>query len=458
MKTELQEIAQRWADGTISEADFAAIPNVERDAMLGDKELLWRRPCGEAIRAKKIDSGNGSGTASRTVSYVMSVEKGVGNTKDVVIQSGWDLEKFNKRGGPFLFCHNALEMRPPLGRMHNLKKNGKSTDGTKALTGDAEFTPDGVNPFNDMIFRMVDEWFMPGGSAGFRILSWRPPKTEAEIKKYSLSNNSYIIEAAELTEFSAVPIPMDPDATRRAEDLHQRVLRGVQTGEFGREQVDALRDAIGGMYGAAKRTTVSVPALPFDFVTSNAGGMTSVTIEQREEPRADGIQNQIELQEKPKSEPEVLALLIPLTVGTLADARAIVRGMGMSTRRVSERDGFWRFVQHDADGDVQSMTIDHKAGVRAEFGRARANEVPAMDDKLYGDLLTRVEALEAQNDELRERLDSITITTDGQDPAADEDGGESPTRSLYADVLGMTDEDFCVAFAGNSASTETQTK
>ena len=426
----LQHVAQSWADGTISETDLVALPKEERAAMIADKDLLWRRPCGERIETKA------DAKVARTVSYVMSVEKGVGPSQDVILQSGWELDKFAKRGGPFLFGHNMLEMRPPLGRMSGLKKNGKASDGTRALTGDAEFTPLELNPFNDMIYRMVDEGFMPGGSVGFRILAARLPKTEAEIKKYGLGEYSMVIEQAELTEFSAVPIPMDADATKRMEAIHQRVLRGVQAGEFGSEQAEQLREMLG---GKADRTTVTIPGMPFG-VSVDRGVVTIGS------PEVQAL-----------AEPEVLALLVPRSIGSLANARALVRDLGMSTRRATETDEHYRFVQHDADGSVQTITIDRKAGIRAELGQPKdETEGHAMDEKEYGELLTRVEALEAQNDELLERLESIESARAGDVPAdGDASSGE---RSIYADVLGMTDEEFSAAFAGDSAATDTGTK
>jgi len=251
--TELREIARKWANDLLTLEELAAVPVEERAAILADQEIIWRRESG---KVREIGAGD------RVISYVMSVEKGVGHFKDVIIQSGWDFSEFEQRGRPFLWAHNLDEIKPWLGRIGNLDKSAK-VGRFNALTGDAEFTPLGMNEWNDGIHAMVAGNFMPGFSVGFRIKASRLPKTEAEKKKFQLGEMSSVFEECMLVEGSSVPIGMDPDANaQRYAEFNARLMRGIESGEFRRELADELR---GRVYGVPTKTVVPVPGLPFAF-------------------------------------------------------------------------------------------------------------------------------------------------------------------------------------------------
>ena len=212
--------------------------------------------------------------AERTFTYVMSTENPVGFFRDVVKVNGWDLDDFKKRQQPFLFGHNASDDRLPLGRMSGLKK-GRTVKG--ALTGDAEFTPEGVNQFNDVAHDMVEAGFMPGGSVGFNVLEARKPTTAETKAMPALNEFSSIITRAQLVEFSAVPVGMDPDAvkirTATSTGMDEHLRRCIEEGRYSRELVAAFRHDYLGVEPESVRTQVPVEA---DLEDEPADVMSSI--------------------------------------------------------------------------------------------------------------------------------------------------------------------------------------
>jgi phage head maturation protease len=208
-----------------------------------DPDDFRKMRVGEGITHRRAMKDKPEAQGDRTYRYVMSTENAVGFFRDVVKVSGWELEDFKKRQQPFLFGHNVAENRPPLGRMNKVKKD-KMPYG-RVLAGDAEFTPEGISEFNDMIHDMVEAGFMPGGSVGFNVLQARKP-TEREMKSIANVNEfSSIIERAQLVEFSAVPVGMDPDAVKMraadADGVEAFLREAIEAGRYDRELVAEFR-------------------------------------------------------------------------------------------------------------------------------------------------------------------------------------------------------------------------
>lgn len=208
-----------------------------------DPEDLRKLRIGEGITHRRAMKDGPKASGDRTFRYVMSTENAVGFFRDVVKVNGWDLDDFKKREQPFLFGHNVAENRPPLGRMDKVKKD-KMPYG-RVLAGDAEFTPEGLSEFNDMVHDMVENGFMPGGSVGFNVLSARKP-TDREMKSIPNVNEfSSIIERAQLVEFSAVPVGMDPDAVKMraasSDGVEAFLRRAIEEGRYDRELVAEFR-------------------------------------------------------------------------------------------------------------------------------------------------------------------------------------------------------------------------
>jgi len=268
------DLSQRLTspDLTLDELRGSGVTPDDLRKLRMDEGSFVARASGDTPKAK----------AERTFTYVMSTENPVGFFRDVVKVNGWDLDDFKKRQQPFLFGHNASDDRLPLGRMSGIKK-GRAVKG--ALSGDAEFTPEGVNPFNDIAHDMVESGFMPGGSVGFNVVEARKP-TAAETKSMpTLNEFSSIITRAQLVEFSAVPVGMDPDAvkirtaTNTGMDAHLR--QSIEEGRYDRDLVAAFRYDFLGVEPESTRTQVVVEV---DLEDEPADEMTLLTSETVEMP------------------------------------------------------------------------------------------------------------------------------------------------------------------------------
>jgi phage head maturation protease len=251
-----KELVQRILSGTATLDEMAGVPIEEILAVRSDAEnIQWIDTDGGLLEVRADQAQ----AKERSATYVMSTGNGVGRTKDVIKVNGWDWSDFEKRGRPLLYNHNLTESHDhlPLGRVDNVRK-GRAR-GQRALIGDAVFTPAGAVPFNDMVFRLVDEGFLPGSSVGFRALSTRLPRNEEERKDLGLGPMSVIHEKTSLVEFSVTPVGMDPDATKLT------ALKGVLYAwedQYGRETVQHFRDITRGLEPET-RTTITVPDMPF---------------------------------------------------------------------------------------------------------------------------------------------------------------------------------------------------
>jgi hypothetical protein len=241
------------ADGsaTIAELDSLGFDNIF--AIKADPEVVQRRTCEAGVRSIE--------DTERRVSYLMSTSNPVGRTGDVILTQGWDFSEFAKRGMPFLYDHNLDKKNYglPLGRMDNLRfyedEDGRKSRKPKmgyysALMGDGVYTPYGVNDFNDLVYRMVDEGYMDGFSVGFRAMSSRKPN-ESERSEFAgmserggLTPYSVVHERTMLIEGSVTPVGMDPDATR-IKRLKERVVTLSERGQASRSEAQHLLEILG---------------------------------------------------------------------------------------------------------------------------------------------------------------------------------------------------------------------
>ena len=133
----------------------------------------------------------------RKIDFVLSTEK-IDRMGDSISLFGWDLSAY-KKNPVVLFAHNGSQ--PPIAKASNVKKNIKE----KTLVASAEFTSRDMNPFGFSIFQMYVGGFMKAVSVGFRPVEF----DFSEDKKRPLGID---FKKQELLEFSAVPVPANPDA------------------------------------------------------------------------------------------------------------------------------------------------------------------------------------------------------------------------------------------------------
>ncbi len=257
IKIDWKALAEKYADplAAIDLADFAEA--TAEDVLKFRTDLhggMFYAPSSGVVTSR-ADDGEGDGgekaLKGREFDYVMSTEKPVGQFGDVILVKGWQLQDFRKRGGPFLFAHNFDEQLPPIGKVGSVKKDLVGTKKTGPfLGGRAQFTPPGLNPFNDLISDAVKSGFMPGGSVGFRMVNPRAPTDEELEGDKKLGKFSFISEKTTLIEFSAVPVGMDPDAvTKRAAalgNLEALLVQWIEEGRYEDDVVAEFRRLMGG--------------------------------------------------------------------------------------------------------------------------------------------------------------------------------------------------------------------
>lgn len=119
---------------------------------------------------------------------------------DTIDPHGWDLSHYNKNG-VVLWAHDYHE--PPIGKaLATWVEDGK-------LKSRAQFASRDLYPFADMIYRMYLEGFLSAVSVGFSPTKWA--RNEERGGYYPVD---YLEQ--ELLEYSAVPIPANPEALLEA--------------------------------------------------------------------------------------------------------------------------------------------------------------------------------------------------------------------------------------------------
>lgn len=168
-----------------------------------DGQTIRRAFSGNVI--KSIDK------EKRQIEFIISTAS-VDRYGDVVEVNGWDLKNY-KANPVVLFGH--MSSIPPIGKAIKTWKDGD------ALRSIAEFIPQDISAFAHSIFRMYEEGFLRAVSVGFKPLKYDPILDEEGHPTYG-----YRFLKQELLEFSAVPIPANPDALVNARQ------KGIDTGPF----------------------------------------------------------------------------------------------------------------------------------------------------------------------------------------------------------------------------------
>lgn len=146
--------------------------------------------------AKFVQPSGGAEVADiekRQMKFCISTDK-ADRDGDRVMQDGMRHDKFMKN--PIvLWNHNSYE--PPIGRALKLEK------GTNKTMAIAQFMTADESEFADQVFKMYKGGYLSGVSIGFIPIDLSPSETKGE---------RFVIKSCELIEFSAVPIPANPDA------------------------------------------------------------------------------------------------------------------------------------------------------------------------------------------------------------------------------------------------------
>jgi Escherichia/Staphylococcus phage prohead protease len=161
---------------------------------------MLKRPTPKAgerlLRAATIEKAAG-GDGARRITFIASDET-VDRYGDIIRASGWKLENF-RRNPVLLWAHSSRE--PPIGRVPDIR-----VEGTR-LIADCDFVPEGVDPFADLVWTLIDQKFVNASSVGFMPLA--DPKV---IRDDDDMITGFEFNDQELLELSVVPVPANPQA------------------------------------------------------------------------------------------------------------------------------------------------------------------------------------------------------------------------------------------------------
>ena len=176
--------------------------SLERD-LSDDKKVLLQR--GMRIRKAVVEKDMGEG-----IIQFIACTDGIKRDGNRVRNEGWSFTNFEKNP-QFLWCHDYGSL--PIGKHVQWeidKENGESV-----LRLWSQFCSADLYPFADKVRQMYEGGFLRAGSVGWIPLEWEPLKDEED------RTIGFDFTRNELLEFSAVPVPSDPDA------IVEAVQRGV---------------------------------------------------------------------------------------------------------------------------------------------------------------------------------------------------------------------------------------
>jgi HK97 family phage prohead protease len=140
-----------------------------------------------SFETKAVPSGE------RSMDFIISTGA-MDRESDSLNVNGWELANYRKNP-VVLFAHDYKTL--PLAKARNIRVE----DG--ALKATADFTPEGMAKFNDIVFDMLKGGFLNATSVGFRPIKW----------SWRDDDNGFGIdfEKQELLEFSIVPVPCNQE-------------------------------------------------------------------------------------------------------------------------------------------------------------------------------------------------------------------------------------------------------
>jgi HK97 family phage prohead protease len=203
---------------------FAADANAQRD--VGSTAIAT-----QLVGIPEISEGD------RTIRYRFSTPE-VGRDMHTVAANAWQLKNF-LRNPVFLWAHD--DSQPPIGRVIEI---GTVDD---ELRGTVEYADRDLNPFADLIYRLVRAKYLNATSTSWQPLEWSMSRDRNR-------QGGLDFTKVDLLEISQVPIPALPDAladARRSLGVDtsplyrwaERMLDGEGLTVLPREELESLRRA-----------------------------------------------------------------------------------------------------------------------------------------------------------------------------------------------------------------------
>lgn len=205
---------------------FAA--SLQAGTIKADDDIVVLQTAIPTIRALGDDEAEGA----PRIEFIITDES-IDRENDRISIDGWTLDEY-KRNPVVLWAHSSRDL--PVAKAITLER---SLDQLRSV---AEFTPQDVNPFGHMVYRLYKAGFLHAVSVGFR-------PTE-----YSYDpDRGYGINFLKQTllEYSAVPVPANPNALAIARssgidltpyvEFAERLLDEGDTSEERRDRLVAVR-------------------------------------------------------------------------------------------------------------------------------------------------------------------------------------------------------------------------
>ena len=142
--------------------------------------------------AQVIEKDVDPNTGMADLEFVISTPA-IDREHDIIEIGGWELANFQKNP-VVLWAHSYRE--PPIAKATEVWIDGDT------LRGLTRFTPEDMNPFGYMVYRMVKGGFMKATSVGFQPTQW----------VWNDEHNGYDFKEQDLLEYSVVPVPANPEA------------------------------------------------------------------------------------------------------------------------------------------------------------------------------------------------------------------------------------------------------
>jgi HK97 family phage prohead protease len=149
-------------------------------------------PLRKIVRTEVQIKDLNSETGMHDIGFVISTAS-VDREGDVIAVGGWELDRY-KENPVVLWAHDYHT--PPIGKALDVSVK----DGVLVATD--RFTPEDINPFGAMIYRMVKGGYLKATSVGFKPIEWT----------YNEDHRGYDFLRSELLEHSVVPVPANPEA------------------------------------------------------------------------------------------------------------------------------------------------------------------------------------------------------------------------------------------------------
>lgn len=143
------------------------------------------------------------GEDSRLIEFRITDET-VDRMYDTIATEGWNVKWF-KKNPVVLWAHSHYE--PPVGRSTELTIDKES----KEVRSVTEFTPRDLNPLGYMVYQMYLGGFMHAVSVGFQPKKYAWAEEEKDGKERAEHSGINFLKQ-ELLEYSAVPVPANPNA------------------------------------------------------------------------------------------------------------------------------------------------------------------------------------------------------------------------------------------------------